>query len=357
MVTGDLPPGNGVIAAKAQLPSSECDDVTTMDSGSLRVATWIDQLVVGSTRSADSAAGTGDLVPAAFIEDLRSYLDSRAEEATADLDPKLLPLRLPKSRLATLERCERMALAQATGSAEPEPLTDAMFRGSALDRFVVHQLTVGRVLDPVETLRAMLAVEEETELLNHLEVMGEVDEGKPASMLDPLASAVADGWSGIDPAWFPRTQSRAAAVFGDGGVVSSGRLDVELGGAVAELPGVVVEVKSGRPQREHVAEMYFYALLVALRDGQAPVAMLSWYPGAAPGIAPISAELLESVAVRLADSMFTWAALVDGPAAGRDASASEPAVKALSAPRETPGVWCQWCPDSEVCPSSSTRPE
>ncbi|MGB6059058.1 MAG: hypothetical protein WBF71_12440 [Microthrixaceae bacterium] len=292
------------------------------------VATWIDKVVPAET------------VAPGLIEELRDFLDRRARAAVVGLDPALLPLRLPKSRLAALERCERMAVAQAEPSDEPEVPTDEMFKGLALDRFVVHQLTLGRVLDPVETLREMFLAEGEAELVDHIEVREEEDLDRLNSMLGPLATAASDGWSGIDPSWLPRTQSRALAVFDQGGVVCSGRLDVELGGGVTGLPGVVVEIKSGQPRSDHLAEMYYYALLVALRDRRAPGAMLCWYPNSAPLGAPVSAALLESVAMRIADSMQTWASLV-----GRSD---------LPAPAETSGAWCRWCPDADRCPSSST---
>lgn len=293
-----------------------------------RVATWIEKVVPEET------------VAPGLIEELRDFLDRRARAAVAGLNPVALPLRLPKSRLADIERCERMAVAQATPSDEPEVATDEMFRGVALDRFVVHQLALGRVLDPVEALREMFLAEGEAELLDHLELREEDDSGQLNAMLGPLATAVADGWSGISPSWLPRTQSRASAVLDGSGVVCSGRLDVELGGCATGLPGVVVEVKSGQPRSDHLAEMYYYALLVALRDRRAPAAMLCWYPNSAPLGAPVSAALLESVAIRVADAMQTWAALV-----GRS-DRREPA--------ETPGVWCRWCPDADRCPSSST---
>ncbi|MGB3412001.1 MAG: hypothetical protein WBA45_12485 [Microthrixaceae bacterium] len=339
-----------------------------MNSESLRVARWIEDL---HNRSADAgypndgAVIAGDMVAADFIEELRDFLDGQAHVATRDLDPKLLPLRLPKSRLADLERCERTAVAQAAPLTEPKPLTNEMFRGAALDRFVVYQLTVGRVLDPVEVLRAMFAAGGEAELLDHMDLMEEADSTALPSMLDPLATAVADGWSGIDQVWLPRTQSRATAAFDDGRAVCSGRLDVELGGVVTGLPGVVVEVKSGEPRSEHVAEIYYYALLVALRDRRAPIAMLRWYPGAAPVIAPVSAELLESVAVRIADSMLIWAALVAGADrsgpddsgagdSGLDDSGAGDSGVGDAQPSEKPGAWCNWCPDADRCPSSWT---
>lgn len=285
------------------------------------VADWIEDL----QRPADVTPG--------FLSDLRGYLDESAGEATADLDPDLLPLRLVKSRLTSLGRCERLAVAEAFRRPAVEPLSPQQFRGIALDMFVVHQLTAGRVLDPTAALRSMAAAEDNQEILEYIDAVEEDDGPSLAEVLDLLATAAADGWSDVSGDWLPRTQTRATAIFG-GSVVCSGRIDVELGGTVSGRPGVVVEVKSGSPRPEHVAELYFYALLVALRDSVAPAAMLRWYPGGAPAVSPVSAAVLESVAVRVADAMLNWAALVRG-----------------SGPSERAGPWCKWCPDASVCPS------
>ncbi|HTO00891.1 MAG TPA: hypothetical protein VL068_09480, partial [Microthrixaceae bacterium] len=165
-----------------------------MNSESLRVALWLDELAASVGTSASSGEVANEVVSAEFIDGLRDYLNARAVEATNGLDSEL-PLRLAKSRLEALGNCERMALARAVPSLEPEPITEAMFRGTALDRFVIHQLTVGRVLDPVEALRSMFAADGEADLLDHLEQLEESDEAKLADMLGPLATAVADGWS------------------------------------------------------------------------------------------------------------------------------------------------------------------
>lgn len=332
-------------------PVPGCDD-GAMKSDRLSVAEWIEDL-----------SGPGE-VASECILDLRHFLDVRAAEVSSRLAPGLLPLRLPKSRLTSLDRCERMALAEALATGEDGPLTPERFRGAALDHLVAHQLVAGRVLDAPEVLRGMLAADGEVELLDYMDQLDADDESQLGDILQPLATAVAEGWAGIEPSWLARTQSRATAVFNHGDVVCSGRLDVELGGAPTGRPGVVVEIKSGQPRAEHVAEMYYYALLVALRDGQAPAAMLRWYPGAAPAIAPVSEGVLNSVAVRIADAMELWAALV-GSASASSAGESAAAVAGIpatesvavdgigaTAAAETPGAWCMWCPEADVCPSA-----
>jgi hypothetical protein len=275
----------------------------------------------------------------AFIEQLREQLEATAVHAAAlvrDTAPDKLPIRVPKSRLADLDCCERKALAASQEDRDAQVISEAMLRGVALDRFVTYQLVAGRVTEPMQTCISMLAAEADDSAIAAFEALGpEVT----AALIDPLAAQVADAWSGIDPAWVPRTQSKVAAVLADGAVVCSGIIDVELGGPSAGVPAVVVEVKSGRPAASHQAEAYLYGLLLALRDGIAPGAVARWYPGSDLAAVSVSEGLLESAALRLEQALLRWAELL----AGRT-------------PQESAGPWCGWCPDNAVCPSRRVDP-
>lgn len=245
-------------------------------------------------------------------------------------------LRLPKSRLVELERCERSAVASAAHDEPSEPSV-SLLRGIALDRFVTHQLRAGRVREPVKDLAAMLLAEGEWELLAALDELLDDDADAIDGLLAPLASSVADAWSAIPPEWMARTQSRASVGFADARVVCSGVVDVELGGVPTGRPTVVVEVKSGAPTGSHLSEAAFYGLLVAVRDGVAPSHVARWYPGGTIVPMAVTEGLLESAARRLADGMVAWAEVL----AGRS-------------PVENGGPWCTWCPDSDRCPSART---
>lgn len=287
-----------------------------------------------------SRLATPTPVTATDLTELRDELEAAATGAMAAVHvaPDDLPVRVPKGRLAELARCERSAVASA-GSTErrrregPEAL--GLLRGIALDQFVTHQLAEGRVLEPLPVLVSMLTAVADDE---SLELLDSVPLDEASSTLEPLAASVAESWAGLDPAWMPRTQSRASLVLAGGSVICSGVVDVELGGPTTGLPGVVVEVKSGRPAPEHQAEAYLYALLVALRDGVAPLSVARWYPGSEPAATPVTLGVLEAAAARLADTAVTWVELV----AGRT-------------PEESPGVWCRWCDDAPRCPSARTE--
>jgi hypothetical protein len=295
----------------------------------MRISDWLVEL------------DTVEPVGAGFIDALGERLEQVATAACSQvarsgvvLEPGAL--RLPKSRLADLGRCERFAVATWRDRSDSDAVAPAALAGMALDRFVLHQVAQGRVLEPVAALRSMLIAQGEWAALDALDRLDAADSDAAAQLLDPLASSVADSWAGIDPRWLPRAQVRATVGLADWRVVCSGIVDIELGGPAVDRPTVLVEVKSGAPTAGHLAEVALYALLVALRDRHAPVAVARWYPGSGPAGAIVTEGFLESAARRLADGISLWAELV----AGRQ-------------PVERPGAWCAWCADSSVCASAS----
>ena len=309
------------------------------------VAAWLGA-AVGTVAELAAAAPADDVaapsvVEASIVDELAAALEAAASDVVEALGRhgSVLagatdPVRLSKGRLDRLDRCERSALAEARDGADSgDPV--ALLRGIALDRFVAHQLRAGRVLDPLGDLRELLTVELDDATLGLIDAVGEE---RATEVVAPLATTVADAWSGIDPAWVPRTQSRATLVLADGAVVCSGVLDVELGGIHTGLPGVVVEVKSGRPFPSHPAETYLYALLCAVRDGRPPAVVVCWYPGSAPAALAVTTGVLETATLRLERGIRRWGELLAG-----------------DEPSERPGPWCSWCSDADVCPSSAVQ--
>jgi hypothetical protein len=289
------------------------------------VASWLSSLPVPEP------------IPAAELDELRHDLDRAASDALAPwrdtIGRDALPLRVPKSRLAQLQQCERFTVAAHERPSDTPP-SQAMLKGVALDQFVAHQLVAGRVREPLADLTSMLEAAGDWASLAALD---ELDVTESEELLGPLAAAVADAWAGIDPAWMPRVESRASLVLADDGCVCAGVVDVELGGPSTTRPGVVIEVKSGSVASQHPAEVYLYALLLALRDRSAPAVVARWYPGDEPAGLAVTMGVLEAAARRLVDGLATWAELVAG-----------------ATPTESPGPWCAWCVDAPRCPSAAT---
>ncbi len=266
----------------------------------------------------------------ATLAELRDRVEAQCAVAVELLDGNGVGsvLRVPKGRLADLQQCERLAVARHDRPDDGPP-GPAALRGVALDRFVLLEVTRGPIADPVDELLSVLDVQGELDTCDQVVASVAAD----PHVVDDLAGAAA-AWRGVPDEWWPRLQSAATAQFADGRVVCSGRLDVELGGVLCDLPGVVVEVKSGAPRASHIEEVALYALLVGWRDGLAPALVARWYPNEPVAVMPVDAGLLASAANRLADAVEQWAQLSVG-----------------RAPRESPGSWCRWCPDAAVCPS------
>src|SRR5690606_24035569 len=132
------------------------------DDGCMDVAGWLEEQLPGS----DPADG---VALERALQELLGLLERIAVDAVARLGeraPGSSTLRLPKSRLAALGRCERSAVALAREHTGPDAVSRPMLVGVAHDRFVIHQLHGGRVREPLEDLRDMLLAEGEWELLD-----------------------------------------------------------------------------------------------------------------------------------------------------------------------------------------------
>jgi hypothetical protein len=143
-------------------------------------------------------------------------------------------------------------------------------------------------------------------------------------------------WPAIDGGWWPRVEEPARVRLADGAVTFGGRLDVLLGGPPTDRPGLVVEVKSGRWHDAVRGDAHLYGLLVGLRDGVAPAAVLSVAAGdGATQLEPLRAEVLRHAAERVAEALAT---------AGR--------LAAGEAPEARPGSYCVHCPVRSSCPAA-----
>lgn len=125
------------------------------------------------------------------LADLRGHLEGAAARAVALVDGHdardLLPLRVPKGRVAALLACERHAVAR---HAQPfdASMAPATLRGMALDRYVLHELVAGPVADPLEDLLSML--DAQAEFATRDDVIAWPD---AAAALAPLATAAGPG--------------------------------------------------------------------------------------------------------------------------------------------------------------------
>lgn len=268
---------------------------------------------------------TGDV-----LDEARALLEGAARDAaglagwTSDD-----PLRLSKGPVTWLLRCPRRAVAEADGegaAGDPRKLVVGLLVDAG-----AKLATLGPA-DPVTVERALgyLVASGDGGRLEDLAIDGDpgadaddvADEsGDVLPRLDPelLADAAARleplvaGWPAIGPEWWPRVEEPVRVRLADGAVTFGGRLDILLGGPPTTQPGLVVEIKSGSWHDAVRSDAHLYALLVGLRDGCAPAAVLSMAAGdGATQLEPIRPAVLLHAAERVAVALGVAARLATG---------------------------------------------
>lgn len=244
------------------------------------------------------------------------------------------PLRLAKGTVGWLLRCPRRALAAPDGGT-----TDDLVAGLVVDAAAKLATLVPQRAPTVEAALGYLEATGDTVVADHL-----ADRGGPSALPPDVAARIdllAGAWPAIDAGWWPRVEEPVRAVLAGGAVVLSGRLDVLLGGPPTPRPAVVVEIKGGRWHDGARADAHLYALLVALRDGRPPAAVVTVVADGTTQVEPVRAAVLTTAADRVAHAIETAAPI----AAGEPAAAH-------------PGPHCGHCPLRPACPEGlAWRPD
>lgn len=269
-------------------------------------------------------------VPGETIDELRTVLEEELTDLTASLDPAVGPLRLPKRRLADVLACERYVVANL----HERPLTLPVVAGSLLHRVAAHVVLTGQMpADPLTTARHALDADDEHRLRTWLDERDPHELAVLAANLMGHTEELVARLGDLDSGWWPRLESPVAIVFAGGRVVASASFDLVLGGGATCRPGVVVELKTGPNRDEHRQDLFWYALLAALRDGRAPQAVATLAVGGGDLIVePVGPGTLRSAAYRALDATERLVRLASG----------EP-------PPMRPGPRCRWCAACDRC--------
>lgn len=296
----------------------------------------------------------GEPVTGAVLDDALALLEDAAAAAVRDggwtSDD---PLRLSKWLLTWLLRCPRRAVSGPELDGAVADLGGLVI-GLIIDAGAKLATLTSRT-DPitVDDTLAFLDATGDTRASDHL---ADLDLSPPAatgatgaiSATEPPGSTGSDlraeagarlarltaTWPVIDPGWWPRVEEPVRVRLADGAVTLGGRLDVLLGGPPTGRPGLVIEVKSGRWHDAVRADAQVYGLLVGLRDGVAPAAVVTVAAGdGATQREPIRPAVLQHTAERVAVALRTAGGLAAG-----------------EAPAARPGTYCGFCPLRDECP-------
>jgi hypothetical protein len=253
------------------------------------------------------------------------------------------PLRLTKATVTGLLRCPRRAVSAA---AADNDLSDDLLVGLAVDAAAKLTTLIPHRRPTADDALAFLAATGDTRVTDRLAVgdaFGDVSGGKgkgTGAVRSEIAARVAmltDAWPTIEPAWWPRVEEPVRCRFAGGAVMVSGRLDLLLGGPPTPRRAVVVEVKGGRWHDGMRADAHLYALMVALRDGRAPSAVVTVVADGTTEVEPVRPAVLATAAGRVTEALRVAASLAAG----------EP-------PAARPGTHCAHCPVRPTCPPGSS---
>jgi hypothetical protein len=262
------------------------------------------------------------------LEEARALLEAAAAEATAVGGwTEAEPLRLAKGSVTWLVRCPRRAVAP------PESGTgDELVLGSIVDAAAKLAALGARRPITASTGLGYLDALGETGASDHLEAVGEAAAAQLTAAADERVARIVAAWPAVPPEWWPRVEEHARVRLAGGAVTVTGRLDILLGGPPTGRPGVVVEIKGGRWYDGMRADAHLYALLVGLRDDEAPARVVTLVADGTTQVESIRPTLVRHAAERVELALRTAARL----AAGEVAEAR-------------PGSHCGHCPVRADC--------
>ena len=295
------------------------------------------------------------------IAALRAELDDAARAATVVGGwTQGEPLRLSKHLVTGLLRCPRRALSERSepgpsgrgsgkqGVDSPSGPAEGQERGARYeDQATGDDVVVGWMVDAaaklttvspgrnvtVDAAVAFLTALGDSTVTDHLAELGSAAARLTSDAAMRMDRLAASGLAEVDPGWWPRVEDPVRVAFAAGAVTVAGRIDVLLGGAPTGRPAVIVEVKGGRWYDGMRGDGHLYALMVALRDGEAPASAVTIVSDGTTHVEPIRPALLQHAAERLDEAMGIAARLAAG----------EP-------PAMHTGAHCQHCPVRPDCP-------
>jgi hypothetical protein len=271
--------------------------------------------------------------------ELRTILERGLAPVVAERSPDE-PLYLAKRALAGVLTCEGLLVAERSLAFS---WSASAARGTVAHKAVELTLTLPDCPSPLDLVD--LAIER---------LIESGDRGIRSWLLDAPASEVAelrgaaadwvvkfqDSFPSLRRTWRPRVESPLSVELCGGRVLLRGKVDLALGRADGTTARVlIVDFKTGRPQRAHAEDLRFYALLETLRVGVPPYRLATFSLDSGSWVAEdVTRELLLTAAERTIDAATRLAAIEAG------------APAALHA-----GPCCAWCPAAADCPARAER--
>ncbi|MEK7292833.1 MAG: PD-(D/E)XK nuclease family protein [Actinomycetota bacterium] len=268
-------------------------------------------------------------LPVAVIKDIRAQLHIELQNVADKLTPESA-IWVTKHKLTTVHGCEAHHMAALTAF----EWTVANVKGTVLHKAVELSLNWRGEIIPgevVDEALAQLADDERGSAGPFIEQLTPAERAQLRSSSVDLFTKFDECFPPLKPAWRPVLESSARYEMFDRRINLSTRADLTLGSPGAK---VIIDLKSGRFVPSHREELRFYALVEALRSGQAPRRLATYsLVTARADVEEVTEGVLQAAARKTIDGIRL---IIELEREGRQ-------------PRLRPGSPCYWCPLMSDC--------
>ena len=272
--------------------------------------------------------------PAELRYELRGELEKGMAEQVARLPASHGGVWANKHALSAVHGCEKRYLAELDSW---DGWSVPLARGTVVHKAIEYSINWRGTPTPADLVEEAIANLEfgEQNIAEFLQGMSESDRAQLRSDAVDLVTKFDECWPELKRQWRPVTESKVRLDLFDRKVVLQGKIDLTLGRAEGLKAGkVLVDLKSGSFQPQHLHDMRFYAVIEAVRIGVPPRRLASYYLNQGRfHPEDVSEELLFSTVQRIVDGVNRMIQLeLDG-----------------DTPRVATSPACRWCRALDTC--------
>ena len=214
--------------------------------------------------------------PAELRVQLREFITDGISEHVARLPADHRGIWANKHAIATVHGCEKRYLADREFPGWSVPLA----RGTVVHKAVEYSINWQGTPAPGDLVDEAIASLEfgEQNIAEFLRELGDADRAQLRSDAVDLVSKFDECWPTLKKQWRPVTESKVRMDLFDRAVVVQGKIDLTLGRAEGQRAGkVLIDLKSGKFQPQHLHDLRFYAVVETVRIGVPPRRLASYY--------------------------------------------------------------------------------
>ena len=268
-------------------------------------------------------------LPIEVINDIRDQLHGLVADIAEYLEPDKA-LWVSKNKVTTVHGCEGHYLANLSNF----EWTVANVRGTVVHKAIELATNWKGKFTPSDVVDDALdrvAADERISAAQFVDSLSDSDRAELRSGAIDLYTKFEECFPPLKPAWRPVLESGARYEMFDKRIIMSTKTDLTLGAAGNK---VIIDVKTGSLHPHHREELRFYALVEALRTGQAPrkLATLSLLT-ARIDVEDVTEGVLQAATRKTADAIRKMYEL----------------ERERRDPKLVPSATCRWCPLAESC--------